>query len=66
MALIICWAQLTFKFIKLAGGSFVIDYFPVKLMPADILLVVSTSLLISFAASVVPSYKASRQKLMLR
>lgn len=66
MALIICWAQLTFKFIKLTGGSFVIDYFPVKLMPADILLVISTSLLISFAASVVPSYKASRQKLMLR
>jgi lipoprotein-releasing system permease protein len=66
MALIICVAQLNFKFIKLTGGSFVIDYFPVKLITTDILLVVSTSMLISFAASVLPSYKASKQKLMLR
>jgi lipoprotein-releasing system permease protein len=66
MAVSICLAQLKFKFIKLTGGSFVIDYFPVKLMATDIIMVISTSTIISFAASFMPSLKASRQKQMLR
>lgn len=66
MAVAICLAQLKFKFIKLTGGSFVIDYFPVKLMATDIMMVISTSTFISFAASFMPSLKASRQKQLLR
>ena len=66
MAVAICLAQLKFKFIKLTGGSFVIDYFPVKLIATDILMVISTSTFISFAASYMPSLKASKQKQLLR
>ena len=66
LATIICALQAKFKLIKLAGNSFLIDYFPVKLIPADFLLVASTALIIAFIAAWFPAYKASHQAFELR
>jgi lipoprotein-releasing system permease protein len=61
LALIICFLQVKFRIVKLAGNSFLIDYFPVKLVLTDFLLVIATALLISFIASWFPAKKASGQ-----
>lgn len=61
LALIICFLQVKFKIIKLIGNSFLIDYFPVKLVLTDFLLVIATALVISFTASWFPAKKASQQ-----
>jgi lipoprotein-releasing system permease protein len=66
LAVIICLLQVKFKLIKLQGGSFLIDYFPVKLIPTDFLLVSITAMLIAFTASWFPAHKASRQPLQLK
>jgi len=66
LALIICFLQLKFKIIKLVGNSFLIDYFPVKLVLTDFLLVTLTALIIAFAASWFPAKKASQQTFNLK
>ena len=66
LALIIAWLQVNFKLIPLQGGSFVIDYFPVKLRAEDFLLVAVTVLLIAILASWIPARKAANQDLSLR
>ena len=65
LALIICLLQLKFKIIKLQGGSFLIDYFPVKLVLSDFVLVAGTAATIALLASAVPAFKASRQAIEL-
>ncbi|MEO6133851.1 MAG: FtsX-like permease family protein [Ginsengibacter sp.] len=66
MALVIALLQLKFHFIKLAGNSFLIDYFPVKLVLTDFVLVALTSMIIAFVASWFPATKASRQEFNLK
>ena len=66
LALIICFLQVKFKIIKLVGNSFLIDYFPVKLVITDFLLVTFTALIIAFAASWFPAKKASEQLFNLK
>lgn len=66
LAVIICLLQIKFKIIKLQGGSFLIDYFPVKLVGTDFILVAGTAALIALLASVVPAIKASRQAIELK
>ncbi len=66
LATAICLLQLKFKLIKLQGGSFLVDYFPVKLIATDFLLVAGTSMAIAVLASWFPAYKASKQPLELR
>jgi lipoprotein-releasing system permease protein len=66
LAVIICFLQVKFKIIKLYGGSFLIDYFPVKLVPGDFVLVAGTAAAIALLASIVPAYKAARQPMELR
>lgn len=66
MALIISVIQLKFHVIKLVGSSFLIDYFPVKLVFTDFLLVVATTFLIAFLASWFPARKAARQFIDLK
>lgn len=66
LASIICLLQLKFHLVKLQGGSFLINYFPVKLMATDFLLVAFTSLFIAFLASWFPSQKAARQPMELK
>lgn len=66
VAIFICLLQQRFHFIKLQGGSFLIDYFPVKLLLPDFILVASSALIIAFIASWIPAYKASKQALDFR
>jgi lipoprotein-releasing system permease protein len=65
LALIFSYLQVTFKLIPLTG-SFVIDYYPVKILLTDILLVITTVIVIGLLASWIPSVKAARQKISLR
>lgn len=65
LALLFCLLQVTFKIIPLEG-SFVIDYYPVKVFASDLLLVLATVLFISIIASWVPSAKAAKQQLSLK
>jgi len=66
MATIICLLQVKFKLVKLQGGSFLLDYFPVKLIVTDFLLVALTATAIAFAAAWFPARKASNQDFELR
>lgn len=66
LAVIICEVQLKFKLIKLAGVSFLIDYFPVKMQVTDFLLVAFTAIFIALAASWFPASKAARQAFHLK
>ncbi len=62
LAATISLLQIHFKFIKIEGGSFLVDYFPVKAIATDYLLVTFTSLVIVVIASWIPSIKAARHK----
>jgi lipoprotein-releasing system permease protein len=66
LASIICGLQLKFHLIKLQGGSFIIDYYPVKLNWLDFLLVASTILFVAVIASWIPARKASVQAFSLK
>lgn len=66
LALLIAWLQLKYHLIPLAGGSFLIDYFPVKLRLADFGLVGATVFVIALLASWLPAQKAARQEYSLR
>lgn len=66
MATVICLLQLKFKIVKLTGGSFLLDYFPVKLLTGDYVLVALTATFITFLAAWFPARKASRQQFELR
>ena len=66
LATLICLFQMKYKLIKLSGGSFIIDYYPVKLMPGDFILVISTVVVIALLAAWLPARKASRQPFSLK
>lgn len=66
LAVIICWLQVKYKLLALQGGSFLIDYYPVKLVATDFLLVLSTILVVALLASWWPSRKAAREPIELR
>ncbi len=66
LALGMALAQIKYKLIPLQGGSFLIDYFPVKINGADFLLVGGTVMVIAVVASWLPAHKAARQQFGLR
>ena len=66
IALILALVQINFKIIPLQGGSFLINYFPVKLSLPDFLLVGFTVLTIALLASWIPARKAALQQFALR
>lgn len=66
LAFIMAWAQVRFGLIAIGGGSFLIDYFPVKMRLADFLLVGATVFVIAVLASWIPSRKAALQEFSLR
>lgn len=63
---IVCLLQIKFKFVKLSGGSFIIDYYPVKMLPFDYLLVIITITLIAVFAAWLPSNKAAKEHFSLK
>jgi lipoprotein-releasing system permease protein len=60
-----CFLQQTFHLIPLQG-SFVIDYYPVKMMTTDVLLVILIILIIAILAGIYPSRKASQKQFSLK
>ena len=66
LALLICLLQMKFHIIKISGGSFLIDYFPVKLIGTDFLMVAGTAVSIAFLASWFPANKAAKQRIELK
>lgn len=65
-AILICLLQVKFEIIKIQGGSFLIDYFPVKMLFTDFLMVIGVAFIIVFIASWLPANKASKQPLSLK
>ena len=62
LGVFIIWLQQKFGFIKLQGsGSFVIDTYPVKIVPFDFLLVLSTVIGIGYIAAWYPVRYISRK-----
>jgi len=66
LAIVLCLLQVKYKLLKLSGGSFIIDYYPVKMVATDFFLVIGTIVLISTLAAWVPSKKASQQRFSLK
>jgi lipoprotein-releasing system permease protein len=66
LAALLAFIQITFKVIPLSEGSFLIDYFPVKLSFMDFLLVGLTIITIALLASWIPARKAALQQFALR
>jgi lipoprotein-releasing system permease protein len=66
LAATICWLQIKYKLVPLQGGSFLIDYYPVKLVATDFVLVLSTILVVALLASWFPSRRAAREPIELR
>ena len=65
LSLLLVWMQTTFKIIPLQG-SFVIDYYPVKVILTDLLLVMISVLSIAVLAAWMPAARAARARISLR
>ena len=66
IALVIYLVQVNFKVVPLKGSSFLIDYYPIRLVPLDFLLVIATVFIIGLLASWFPALSASKQRFELR
>jgi lipoprotein-releasing system permease protein len=65
LAIALCWMQVNLKIVPLQG-NFLIDYYPVKLIPGDFLLVGGTILVVVLIASWLPARKAALQPFELK
>jgi lipoprotein-releasing system permease protein len=66
MAFFIGKAQTKFHLVPLEGNTFMVDYFPVKMVLPDFLLVSFTVIVIALIASWLPARKAALQQFILR
>ena len=57
---VLCYLQAAYKMIKLPGDVYYLSYLPVKMQLSDGLTIAVAALVISFLATIYPSYKASR------
>ena len=65
LAILLCWMQVRFKMVPLQG-NFLIDYYPVKLVGTDFLLVGTTIFIVVLLASWIPARKAALQPFELK
>jgi lipoprotein-releasing system permease protein len=66
LAVALYYLQVNYKLVPLQGDSFLIDYYPVKLLWQDFLLVTVTVFAIGLLASWFPAYRASKEPFELR
>lgn len=66
LAMLICCAQVKYKLVAIQGGTFLIDYYPVKMVASDFLLVLVTVMTIAILASWFPSRRAAMQSIELK
>jgi lipoprotein-releasing system permease protein len=55
-----CWCLKTYKFITLPKDIYYIDKLPVKIEPVEVAVIIASSLIITFLATVYPSRKAAQ------
>jgi lipoprotein-releasing system permease protein len=55
-----CWLADKYKLIKLAGDVYYMNYLPFKMRPLDLVIICMASILISFLATLYPSWQASK------
>jgi len=60
LGLLLIWVQNTYRIIRLAGDVYQISYLPMKLTGTDFALVVGSTLVISFLATLSPARRAGR------
>jgi lipoprotein-releasing system permease protein len=60
LGLTTCWVMDTYKLLRLPGDVYYLSHIPFTVKLSDYLLVVASSLIISFSATIYPSLKASR------
>lgn len=65
LAVLLIIIQQKFQWLKIGGGSFVIDAYPVTMKPGDFLLVFLTVISIGLLASWFPSWRAARSEYRL-
>jgi len=65
LAFLLCWMQVKFKLVPLQG-NFLIDYYPVRMIASDFLLVGATILIVVLMASWLPARKAAKQPFELK
>jgi lipoprotein-releasing system permease protein len=65
LAILLCWMQVNLKLVPLRG-NFLIDYYPVRLIPGDFILVGTTILVVVLLASWLPARKAALQPFELK
>lgn len=66
LAVTLYFVQVKYKLVPLQGDSFLIDYYPVKLVWQDFVLVTATVFTIGMLASWFPAYRASKEPFELR
>jgi len=66
IAITLCILQIYFKWIKLGGEAFIIDYYPVKMQATDFALVFTIIFIIVTAAAWLPARKAARLAIALK
>lgn len=66
LAFVLGILQMKYHLIPLEGNTFMISYFPVKMLLQDFLLVGATVLIIALIASWIPARKAALQQFQLR
>ena len=66
IAMLLYHLQTNYKLIPLDGATFLIDYYPVKLVVSDFILVISTVMTIGLLASWIPSRRAALSSISLQ
>ncbi len=66
LALVVCYLQSEFHLLKLGGGSFLIDYYPVKMYWSDFVLVSVTVMVVAVIAAYLPARRAATQNFSLK
>lgn len=66
LAFLIGFLQTKYHLVPLEGNTFMINYFPVKMVLSDFLLVAFTVMVIALIASWIPARKAALQQFVLR
>ena len=59
LASLFIWLQYKFHLIKLGGGSFIIDYYPIEPMAMDYVAIITLVIIIALLAGWIPSRKAA-------
>ncbi len=60
LGLAVSWVLDTFEIFEIPPDIYFVDKLPVALNPLDVILIVGASILVAFAATVYPSFQASR------